>query len=601
MMFQEKISQRIIEATSSVFGESEIALAVRQACERYEHEVDQIDSSRGINALLIAIVGAKGQGKTWSAKQFLFANEIRDQLRSGDLTQDATTRLVWVGPVHPDQLDPSTESFYPCQADQMLPLGQTYVILDTPGLTDANQLASTIAHESLALAPVKLLVIARDQIRAAANITLAHQIDGSFCIPVITSVEPTEFPDQPESHPLENDIKQLRDQLSIMAPRTHLGRELLIPDFDITDDEAAAAEVFRSGIRDRLESLGLSATSMTTAREMRLSASAERLKTEIARIIQDQLPQLSEAVDQLHRETQQLPTRVLNSLMGSDAVLLTGIRMQLRTRLASETSLLWFPYRTVLSTLNLTQGAWDRVVLMLSGSIPSLFGALASWTKNVRQSREFDLQIQNGIREHTQKQVEERLGPLCDQFHRTVMHLRPRSDRERASKGPKHGGMRLMGIEELQSRSQKIFQTEIERSATKGWLTQLYAVIGVVIFWSLMAGPIVVIYRGYLTASAGVFSGEAIPLEDFPYPTPGLLFTSLLLSILPLAIYCMIILTWTLSHRKTKQIAARVISKHESAIEELYSQGVIRLTFEDELLEHTEYLLNVSGNGRSTR
>ena len=43
-----------------------------------------------------------------------------------------------------------------------------------------------------------------------------------------------------------------------------------------------------------------------------------------------------------------------------------------------------------MSTLNLTQGAWDRVMLALAGSIPSLFGALASWAKNARQSRDFN-------------------------------------------------------------------------------------------------------------------------------------------------------------------------------------------------------------------
>ncbi|MEZ6078679.1 MAG: hypothetical protein R3C56_24295 [Pirellulaceae bacterium] len=67
---------------------------------------------------------------------------------------------------------------------------------------------------------------------------------------------------------------------------------------------------------------------------------------------------------------------------------------------------------------------------------------------------------------------------------------------------------------------------------------------GVVLFWMFMAGPIVLIYREYFVASYHVLSGEvATHLEDFPHPTPALLFTSLLLSLLPLAIYCMVVLT----------------------------------------------------------
>src|SRR5690606_31356922 len=158
-------------------------------------------------------------------------------------------------------------------------------------------------------------------------------------------------------------------------------------------------------------------------RELRVQAASERLRAEVSRLINDELPQLSDAVEQLTRETQQLPRRVLLSLVGSEEVLETGVRMRLRARLVSETALIWFPYRTVLSTLNLTQGAWDRVLLALSGSVPSLFGALTSWARNLRHSREFASQVQDGIRQRTQQQVEERLRPLCEQFHRTVLKL----------------------------------------------------------------------------------------------------------------------------------------------------------------------------------
>lgn len=599
-------ARKIAHATHAVFGDSPLTQAVEDACQRYERDLANIQSGRGINALLLAIVGAKGQGKTWVARQLVRDTQIQSQLRSGDLVDDATTRLVWIGPVAPDSLDPSAEIYHPCPVNDLAEIGQPYVVLDTPGLTDVNHRAAKLAQDALSLAPIKLLVVARDQLRAAANLTLARQVDGSVCIPVISSVEPEEMPAlegtaateeaQSALASIQDDLRTLRDQLSLMAPRMVLTKEVLVPDFEITGDESASGQVFLSGVLDRLNELGLTDLTLSSAREQRVAAAEERLRGEVAKLIGDELPHLASAVEQLNRETEHLPERVLASLLGSESVLETGVRMRLRARLVGDTPLLWFPYRTVMSTLNLTQGAWDRVMLALAGSVPSLFGALASLARNVRQSREFSSEIQDGVRQRTQQQVEERLRPLCQQFHRAVQKLRPRA--ERSTEDIESTGMQLTGIEELQTRSQQIFDSAIDRHATRGVLVQLYALIGVIVFWAFMSGPIVLIYREYFLASIDVLSGEESKLENFPHPTPGLLLTSLILSLLPLAVYCMGILTWSLSRRRVHRVAQQIVTEHETTIEQLKASNIIRLDFEDQLLAHAEFLLNFKSRGQ---
>lgn len=585
-------AQRIADATQSVFGESPLTMSVLDACQHYANDLVNIQAGRGINALLIAIVGAKGQGKTWAARQFIRDERLRDLLPSGDLNADATTRLVWIGPMAPDGLDAGSEIYHPCQITQLVKIGQPYVLLDTPGLTDADQRAVELAEQSLSLAPLKILLIARDQLRAAANLNIARQIDGSACIPVISSVEPDEMTGGQAASVLADDLRTLRSQLELMAPRSQIMPELLVPDFEITGSEAAASQVFVSGILDRVSELGITDHKLVNAKERRTKAAAERLKAEVKKMIGDELPQLSEAVEQLHRETQQLPERVIETLLGSQSVLVTGVRMRLRARLVNDTSLLWFPYRSLMSTLNLTQGAWDRVVLAMSGSVPSLFGALASWAKNIKLNREFNSEVSEGIRRRAQQQVEERLQPLCEQFHRTVHKLRPRSQRE--TQETYSTGMRLTGIEELQTRSQQIFDASIERHATPWVLVQLWGVLGLGLFWMFMAGPIVLIYREYFMASLAVLSGgQATHLEDFPHPTPSLMFTSLVLSLLPLAIYCMIVLTFSLTGRKVSRVTREIIDEHQQEIVKLKSQRIIRLEFDDELLHQAKFLLTL--------
>ena len=387
-----------------------------------------------------------------------------------------------------------------------------------------------------------------------------------------------------------------------MAPRVQWTAPILVPDFEISGDEPAAGASFVSTLLDRFHELGLTEATLGSAREQRMQAAADTLKKTVADKISEQLPQLADAVEQLHRETTQLPARVLDSLLGSESVLETGVRMRLRANLITSTSLLWFPYRTVLSLLNLTQGAWDRVLLAMGGSVPSLFGTLSSMARNVKQGREFDADMSDGIRKRTQEQVEQRLRPLCEQFHRAVLRVRPRDDQnQRAWRESESSGMRLTGIEELQNRSQRIFTETIEQSSASWWTAQAFALIGTLVFWALMAGPIIVIYRDYFTATFSVLGGQDSQLDSFPHPPPGLLFTSLVLSTLPLFIYCMVVMTASLSRRKIRAAVQRIVQAHQETIEELRKTDVVRLQYEDQLLEQTEYLIHLKPHERSAQ
>lgn len=588
-----EFSRRLLDATRAVFGDRGLTHAVEEACARFHRDVQNIQSGRGIQSLTLAIVGAKGQGKTWVARQLIRDPKVCGLLRSGDLEDDATTRLVWIGPQAPESLDPRSEIYHLCAASQMIEIGQPFVVLDTPGVTDGNQRAAEIASEALSLAPIKLLVIARDQLRAAANIQIARRIDGAVCIPVISSVEPEELHQETMvAAELQRDLRSLRDQLTVWAPSVQLLHEILVPDFEITGREQLASQAFVSQLIDRLSGVELNELSLSNTRESRLQSTQQQLRQDVAQLIAAQIPQLADAVERLNRESEQLPDRVLASLLGSTSILETGVRMRLRTRLVNDTWLIWFPYRTVMTTLNLTQGAWDRVLLAMAGSVPSLFGALTSWAKNAKTSREFGLEIQDGIRQRTQRQVEERLKPLCEQFHRAVMKMRPRDER-RVAEATISSGMSLEGIDELQHRSQQIFDTTIAAHATRSLPVQLAAMVGVGIFWGFMAGPIVLIYREYLAASFSALSGASIHLENFPHPSSNLLITSVLLSILPLAIYCMIVLTLMLSRNRVARVAEEINQRHQVAIDDLKRQDIIRLEFEDELLQQAELLLNL--------
>ena len=106
-----------------------------------------------------------------------------------------------------------------------------------------------------------------------------------------------------------------------------------------------------------------------------------------------------------------------------------------------------------------------------------------------------------------------------------------------------------------------------------------------------MAGPIVSIYRQYLTASYEALSDAASSVEKFPHPSPALLMTSVLLSLIPMLIYAMVILSWSQRRSKINQIAESTYTEEVKLVDELKRNGVIALHYDDPLLEHAEFLI----------
>ena len=130
-----RLSRRINEATSHLFSGHLIANLIRQACSNYNQQCHDILVGRGLPMLTIGIIGAKGQGKTWTARQLVLDSEVRAKLPSGVLTRDATTQLNWIGSVSPDPLDLQHEKFIYCPTAAMVDFGVAYMLLDTPGFT----------------------------------------------------------------------------------------------------------------------------------------------------------------------------------------------------------------------------------------------------------------------------------------------------------------------------------------------------------------------------------------------------------------------------------------------------------------------------------
>ncbi len=111
-------------------------------------------------------------------------------------------------------------------------------------------------------------------------------------------------------------------------------------------------------------------------------------------------------------------------------------------------------------------------------------------------------------------------------------------------------------------------------------------------FWCLLIGPIMALYRGYIFASVSSVNEGLTDLERFPRLDLSMFMTSIGLSALPLAIFVMFVLSWVQRRRQVEYAEQQIRSEHQQAIRQLQSAGILRLEWDDPLLADAEFLLS---------
>ncbi|MCS7466879.1 GTPase domain-containing protein [Stieleria sp. ICT_E10.1] len=601
----DEFLNRVRRAGASVLGDSETGRQVRSLCGEHVRARHLISQDRAAGALVLAVVGATGQGKSWLIRQLIRRSPLAASIRSGNNADQATEELVWVGPHPPVDLDPRFERFVRVSSADMEPIGTPYMLVDAPGATDNRQGIAEVAKRALSLASAIVLVVRRDQIRGQTPAALAVASEGTIVIPVINTIGV-------DDAALHADIDAFLANLRTAAPESVIARPVRVTDFELGGESEqqigaqAATELLRQ-LQIELENNPDSDRRKST----RLAALDGRFRSALSALLADELPGLTRAVNRLNDEATKLPGEVAQTLIGPDGPMQAAVRSRLRLKLLTSTGAIWFPYRSVLGLLNLTHGAWDRVLLSLSGSLPSLVSTIWTSTRSLTSDRNANEELRDGLQRRSAAAVTDRLGPLAAQFREELALLRNADQRDDGKSLPgeplrvtSHSETQqvasLAGIDALQERSHKIFEDAVEQNSISQLTAMIMAIVGTLIFWLLMAGPFVALYGEYLTASYETLiqvstqqAGETQhPLEHFPKPEFAMVLTSLVLSLLPTAIFSMIALSVAQSNGRTQRAQQAIRQGHEDAITQLQQDRVLRLRWDDPLLTDAEFLVS---------
>jgi hypothetical protein len=330
-------------------------------------------------------------------------------------------------------------------------------------------------------------------------------------------------------------------------------------------------------------------------RSTRLAALDARFRVALHAVLSDQLPGLTAAVRRLNNEATALPGQIAESLVGRGGPLRAAVRSRLRLSLLTDTPAICFPYRSMLGLLNLTHGAWDRLLMSLSGSLPSLLSAVWTTTKNLSSQHSAEQDIRDGLQRRSAAAVADRLGPLATRFRdelSELRHQRPMATSSLADGKSRSQVAYLSGIDTLQESSQRIFDEEVDHVSVTRSAALLCGIIGTVFFWFLMAGPVVALYRGYFDASYATLRELSGELEKFPRPDLSMMLTSFLLSLLPTALFAMVVLSVAQNRSRVSRAEQRIRDTHHDTIERLQREGVLRLRWDEPLLADAEFLLS---------
>ncbi|MEM8910835.1 MAG: hypothetical protein AAGC97_03630 [Planctomycetota bacterium] len=600
--------QRIARSAQRVLGQSTTGREVLALCDDHAMAREAILTDRSDNLTVIAVVGATGQGKSWLVRQFVPPG-VAALIASGNHRDEATEKLIWVGPQPPADLDVRHETYVACAAAKMRSVGIPYLIVDAPGATDDRRGIADVAKRALSIAAVMLVVVRRDQIRSQQVTGLMTASEGTIVVPVVNAIRRDPAADEA----LRADIDALTARLRAAAPQSIIAKPVLVEDFETAgrSEPDVANDVMTRVSEVLLELVG--DLGADQRRGVRLAALDDRFHAAVASVLQSDLPDLTAAVDRLDSAARQLPGEVASMLLGDTDALQAAIRRRLRALLMNQTSMVCFPYRSILGVLNLTNGAWDRVALSLTGSLPSLIGSVVSGLQNVREGASATDEQHNGLRRRASAAVTDRLAPMARRFREELRRLHsssgdgPENARMTDSDEPIHSVATLAGIDSLQEGSRNTFEATTRRYAMSTFKVGFAGFAGTVMCWLLLAGPLVNLYQHYFAASSQTLRDVAeitstgVALDDFPKPSASFLLTSWLLSILPTSIFAMVIVSFAQSRRRVAQIAEQIRQQHADLIDRLQGEDVLRLAWSDPLLEDAEYLLSIGRRSQPTR
>lgn len=564
-------------AIETVWGDTDEGIRYLAACARASADLNDIEDQRGVLEAVVPVVGTKNAGKTTFCQLLLNDSHIAGQLRAGYLRADATTSLTWLGATKPARMDPQVETWVPLSRQQLFDAGRPYMLVDVPGFNDSQPAAREAALRIMAMASVIVLVVSWETMDIESLKTYLRYSGGATIVPVLVD---DAFQGRPQDQ-AEREMASLRKRLEADVPLANVLDPIRVPRISAAPAEEqnnlrnVATAHAREAIQRALTVAGRDSAALARARY-------DKLLLELEPGVQPFLNRVKPHHESLLKREKAVVQEITPQLIGSREQLHAGVRARIMIRVAQSSPAYSFPFRQFLHLLAITAGAWDRLVLSLSGSFPSLALLLFHTRSNLRLLRKRQEESRTALLARIEETFNREIAEPHGIFVRSVrqsVHRNPVSEESGSA-----ARYRLHGFPAIEALAQSIVERNVGRVPVKRGVLGVFALVAVLAWLALAMGPLFSIYGQYLSASAAaITTGRYATWEAFPIPSFGMFFVTAGLVFLPVFVLAMITLVTFVRGKTVEDCSSRIEQQIREEISGLIDTSLVTAFREEDL------------------
>ncbi len=579
-------TQDLLSAASILYPSSNKLHELREAVKHYLDDIRGLLANRGIATPTIGFIGDKNSGKSYLLRLLIRDDAISSQIPCGMGPDGRTEKLIWIGAELPPTLDSSAEIGVRLHdALKQLGLERDVTLVDIPGFNDAHDPAAKRANElALKSCQVKVLVFSVAAAQAERVADFARLAPGPIIIPVIN--REVSAPDTAEARKRAMSYEQsIRKAVAgspedgdkvIVYPAVIIPNDQNVP---ILEDPVQTLARFTKALQDAVDEVRRNPhLAQSTAHGRR-----QRFYSDLRRVLEADYRKISELLDKIERDGQEMPSQLVPYLLGSERAAAVGIRIWLRAEVMHRTPSYFFPLRSFIGLLTLTSRAWDSLLLAMGGSVPSLFKSLFSIGRSVRL-----LRINPEAREDDELERTVRRLAL-DKQHLDLVAMRRHLDAMSGLEGesaPLIPKPQIQGLSELRDAAIGDFEKIVSRHALPKWLVYVTGWLSLTWCGLLFYGPLKAVYGHHLkTLWRAVHEGAALTWTDFPAPPASTVMGWIILAFIPVFVIALLLQALAATAGRVKRCRADMVQAVQDEMDKLTDQGVLVLTLRDSKLD----------------
>lgn len=581
--------RRVAESLDLLFGKSPEGGILAARCHEALEELESFSDGRGVDSEIIAVLGAKNSGKSWLCRLLVKDEASRERIPSGETSRFATEKATWIGPDAPPALDIEHEIRIAVRTDAMVDLGACYTLLDLPGYNDASIPAREATLKALRGVPLRVLVSSSATLSDESQFAFLEKSDGTRILPLVVD----------DDHPrLEKEgsgeLTLMVERIRRRCPHAQVLDPVVVPHVLRAPGEA------HSKIRIAEERLFPVLRQMMAAapldENMIGKVVIERLRRDLAGDLREFVRRVSPAYADLESLEAGLAIKIVEKILGSDPQLQAGLRMKMRLLALSRIPGWFFPFRTFSGLFAITAGAWDRMAFAMAGSLPSLALLIFQTVKNTKSLAEMTEVVKTALAKRMEALVQDDSADRNRIFIRSINASLPiETHRSEEQSSRTH----FIGLERVTEESGILFEKVVREHACGRARLFFWGGTATFLFFGLLSGPLVAVYREFADAWFGVFQApNVIHWQAFPAPSAGMIFTSLLLAVLPVIFCALACCLRTTPAARVQTALVAVQTEHKAMLERLAGNKTIRLFSEDPVREAARLLLDFLGHSK---